>query len=110
MLRDLREALDGEKSAALTQAISGLGGVGKTQLAIEYAYRYANHYSLIWWVRSETSESLSADWEALARRMNLVSREDRLEQGQVIEIVRGALEQRTGWLLVFDNAPNPKAI
>ena len=110
LLRDLREALDGEKSAALTQAIHGLGGVGKTQLAIEYAYRYANHYSLIWWVRSETPESLNADWEALARRMNLVSQEDRLEQGQVIEIVRGALEQRTEWLLVFDNAPNPDAI
>ncbi len=110
LLRDLREALDGEKSAALTQAIHGLGGVGKTQLAIEYAYRYANHYSLIWWVRSETPEALNADWEALARRMNLVSQEDRLEQGQVIEIVRGTLEARTGWLLVFDNAPNPKAI
>ena len=110
LLRDLREALDGEKSAALTQAVHGLGGVGKTQLAIEYAYRYANHYSLIWWVRSETPESLNADWEALARRMNLVSQEDRLEQGQVIEIVRGALERRTEWLLVFDNAPNPDAI
>ena len=110
LLRDLREALDSEKSAALTQAISGLGGVGKTQLAIEYAYRYANHYSLIWWVRSETPEALSADWEALARRMNLVSPEDRLEQSQVIEIVRSALEQRTEWLLVFDNAPNPNAI
>ena len=110
LLRDLREALDGEKSAALTQAIHGLGGVGKTQLAIEYAYRYANHYSLIWWVRSETPESLNADWEALARRMNLVSQEDRLEQSQVIEIVRGALAQRTEWLLVFDNAPNPNAI
>ena len=110
LLRELREALDGEKSAALTQAISGLGGVGKTQLAIEYAYRYANHYSLIWWVRSETPESLNADWEALALRMNLVSQEDQLEQSQVIEIVRGALEQRTGWLLVFDNAPNPNAI
>ena len=110
LLRDLREALDSEKSAALTQAISGLGGVGKTQLAIEYAYRYANHYSLIWWVRSETPEALSADWEALARRMNLVSPEDRLEQSQVIEIVRSALKQRTEWLLVFDNAPNPNAI
>ena len=110
LLRDLREALDGEKSAALTQAIHGLGGVGKTQLAIEYAYRYANHYSLIWWVRSETPESLNADWEALARRMNLVSQEDRPEQSQVIEIVRGALEQRTEWLLVFDNAPDPNAI
>ena len=110
LLRDLREALDSEKSAALTQAIHGLGGVGKTQLAIEYAYRYANHYSLIWWVRSETPESLNADWEALARRMNLVSQEDQLEQSEVIEIVRGALEQRTGWLLVFDNAPNPNAI
>ena len=110
LLRDLREALDGKKSAALTQAIHGLGGVGKTQLAIEYAYRYANHYSLIWWVRSETPESLNADWEALARRMNLVSQEDRLEQSQVIEIVRGALEQRTGWLLLFDNAPDPNAI
>ena len=94
----------------MTQAIHGLGGVGKTQLAIEYAYRNANHYSLIWWVRSETPESLNADWEALARRMNLVSQEDRLEQNQVVEIVRSALEQRTEWLLVFDNAPNPDAI
>ena len=110
LLRELREALDGEKSAALTQAIHGLGGVGKTQLAVEYAYRYANNYSLIWWVRSETPESLNADWEALARRMNLVSQEDQLEQSQVIEIVRGALEQRTEWLLVFDNAPDPNAI
>ena len=65
LLGQLREALGGGESAAITQAIHGLGGVGKTQLALEYAYRFASEYSLIWWVRSEGPESLNADFEAL---------------------------------------------
>jgi len=109
LLRQLREALKGGP-AALTQAIHGLGGVGKTQLAVEYVYRFASDYSLVGWVHSETVESRNADYETLAKRLKLFSREERAEQSEVVEAVRRALEQRDGWLLVFDNAPDPKSI
>ncbi len=111
LLRDLRATLAGGESAALTQAaIHGLGGVGKSQLAIEYVYRYAAEYSLVWWLRSEGAESLNADYEALAKKLGLVSEDDRPEQAQVVEMVREELEHRSGWLLVFDNAPDPKGV
>ena len=113
MLGQLREALGGGKAAALTQAtqaIHGLGGVGKTQLALEYAYRYASEYSLIWWVRSEGPESLNADFEALGKKLGVLSEEGRVDQSEVIQAVRAELEHRTGWLLVFDNARKPDEI
>ena len=111
LLEKVRETLTGGESAAVTQAaIHGLGGVGKSQLAIEYVYRYAPDYSLVWWLRSEKVESLNADYEALAIKLGLVSGEERSEQAQVVEMVREALERRSGWLLVFDNVPKPKDI
>ena len=110
LLRQLREALGGGESAAITQAIHGLGGVGKTQLALEYAYRYASEYSLIWWLRSEGPESLNADFEALGKKLGVVSEEERSEQSEVVEAVRAELEHRTDWLLVFDNARRPDEI
>ncbi|MEX2304426.1 MAG: FxSxx-COOH system tetratricopeptide repeat protein [Bryobacterales bacterium] len=110
LLRGLREALNGGGAAALTQAVHGLGGVGKTQLAVEYVYRFASNYSLVWWVRSETVESRNADYETLAKRLKLFPGGEQAEQGQVIEAVRGALETRDGWLVVFDNVPEPKSI
>ena len=61
VLGDLRQALAHGHPAALTQIITGLGGVGKTQLAIEYAHRYATDYDLIWWVRSEKAAVLAGD-------------------------------------------------
>ena len=88
----------------------GLGGVGKTQLALEYAYRYASEYSLIWWLRSEGSESLNAGFEALGKKLGVVPEEGRAEQSEVVEAVRAALEHRTDWLLVFDNARRPDEI
>ena len=48
LLAELHTALTSGRAAAVTQAISGLGGVGKTQLAAEYAYRSAHEYSLVW--------------------------------------------------------------
>jgi tetratricopeptide (TPR) repeat protein len=96
------------KTAALT-ALHGLGGVGKTQLALEYAYRFAPDYDLVWWVRSETLTSLAGDYAGLAWKLNLPEKES-ADQGAQVAAVRQALGQRSKWLLIFDNAAEPKEL
>jgi tetratricopeptide (TPR) repeat protein len=109
MLADLRAALASGQAAALTQAIHGLGGVGKTQLAVEYAHRHRADYSLVWWVRAEEPAALAGDYAALAAALDLPQKDAR-EQAVIVEAVRRWLEASTGWLLVFDNAGEPADI
>ncbi len=111
LLADLRQALTAEKAAALTQtqAIHGLGGVGKTQLALEYAYRYAADYSLVWWLRSEEPAILAADYASLATALDLPEK-DAQDQSEIIKAVRRWLDHHSGWLLIFDNASEAQAL
>ena len=109
LLAQLRAALMSGQPAALTQAISGLGGVGKTQLAVEYAYRYVAEYDVVWWVRAEEPVTLAGDYAGLAGELGLPE-EDALEQRVVVEAVRRWLGQNAGWLLVFDNARDPTEV
>lgn len=109
-----REMLMGEIARLLKNsrmlgvvALHGLGGVGKSQLALEYAYRHAAEYALIAWIRAETQETTAADYSAIATQLGLPETPD---QRQKIESVRNWLERNDGWLLVFDNAPNPGAL
>jgi tetratricopeptide (TPR) repeat protein len=108
-LTEMRDALHSGKPAALTQALAGLGGVGKTQLAIEYAYRYAADYGIVWWMRSEQAATLAADYAALATALCLPEK-DATEQAAIVAAVRDALQHRRDWLLVFDNANAPGEI
>jgi tetratricopeptide (TPR) repeat protein len=107
LLTRLRQALTSGQPAALTQAIHGLGGVGKTQLAVEYAYRHAADYELVWWVRAEEPAALAADYAALAGPLDLPEK-DEPDQRLVVQAVRRWLGQHDGWLLVFDNARRPE--
>jgi hypothetical protein len=102
-LQCLRQALKSGKPMALTQAIQGLGGVGKTQLAAEYAHRHRNDYAVVWWVRSEEPTTLASDYAALAEPLRLPEW-GATEQDLIVAAVRGWLEAHDGWLLVFDNA------
>jgi len=106
LLKDLHEALTSGKPAALTQALHGLGGVGKTQTAVEYAYRHAKEYDLVWWVRSETPEKLASDYALLAEQLDLKEKSER-DQKIIVQAVSHALAHSTGWLLIFDNAEDP---
>jgi len=105
LLEKLHQALASGERAAFTQtsAITGLGGVGKTQLALEYSYRHAEDYRVVWWVRSEEPAALAADYAGLAGRLNLPEK-DSQDQRITVEAVRRWLEENDGWLLVFDNA------
>lgn len=80
----------GGKAAALTQAIQRLGGVGKTQLALEYAYRYASMYDGVWWLHAETPVTLASDYAALAPHLGVALQAD---QSQMVHEVRAALSQ-----------------
>jgi tetratricopeptide (TPR) repeat protein len=109
LLNAIHSALTSGRYTALTQAIIGLGGVGKTQLALEYSYRYIDEYDVVWWIRSEEPATLTADYAGLAIGLNILSAES-AEQLTVIDVVRRWLENNSNWLLVFDNAQDTNEI
>ena len=100
LLSDLQAALTSGKPVAL----QGLGGMGKTQLAVEYAYRYGSDYNAVWRVRSKESATAAGDYAELARELNLPHLDG---SGEVIKAVRLWLRRNDDWLLIFDNAEGP---
>ena len=109
LLQNLRRNLSevGDDDAVRAAAVYGLGGVGKTQLAIEYAHRFASDYDLIWWIPAEKPKAISGHLATLARRLELPDL-PRLED-QLAEVF-DELGQRDRWLLVYDNATDPAAL
>ena len=97
---------------ALTQAISGLGGVGKTQLAIEYAHRHAEHYDAVLWVVADTPATLATGYADLARALGLPEADRADDANARIRAVRPWLESPDSgrWLLVFDNVERPEVL
>jgi DNA-binding SARP family transcriptional activator/Tfp pilus assembly protein PilF len=85
-------------------ALHGLGGVGKTQLALEYAHRHQGDYDLIWWIAAEQPATVPAQLVALARQLGIPERADRPE---TVQALWDTLRRRDRWLLVFDNADHP---
>jgi tetratricopeptide (TPR) repeat protein len=104
-LSALRAALTQGQTAVLV-ALSGLGGIGKTQLALEYTYRYEAEYAGVWWFRSEIPESLGGDYVTLACRLGLS--EAVRDEDEAISYVDARLAASPkSWLLVYDNAESP---
>ncbi|MGH2507286.1 MAG: NB-ARC domain-containing protein, partial [Ktedonobacteraceae bacterium] len=84
-------------------AISGLGGIGKTQTALAYTYRYRQTYQAVLWVRADTRELLIADFASVATLLGLPEKNDQ-DQSHAVLAVKRWLSRQTGWLLVLDNA------
>ncbi len=105
LLERLHEQLARSHRAALTQstALTGLGGIGKTQTVIEYAYRYRQEYRAVFWVRAASQETLTADMVALAQLLRLPGYESQDEM-QIVAAVKRWLARQQGWLLILDNA------
>jgi tetratricopeptide (TPR) repeat protein len=105
VLKRLYEALRAGKTVALAQpqAISGLGGIGKTQTAVEYAHRYREDYMAVLWVRAEMDSSINSDFVTIANLLALPVKQEQ-EQHRIIEAVKRWFAEHTDWLLIFDNA------
>ena len=92
------------------QTLYGLGGVGKSQLAREYAYRYQADYDIVWWVSAERRSSTIAGMVGLANRLE---QRGSLSDTDAALAVRDALTEGkpfSRWLLIFDNAEDPKVL
>jgi hypothetical protein len=90
---------------AVVRALNGMGGVGKTQLAIEYAHRFADSYDLAWWVNSEQSGLIGDQFATLGVALGWIDASAGMET--VRSVVLAELHRRQRWLLVFDNAEDP---
>lgn len=106
LLEQLHRQLQKEGISALAQAaIHGLGGIGKTQTAIEYAHRFGEHYRFVLWVVAESESAIRAAYLSIARELGLVDAETDLDT--TLLAVKAWLSREDGWLLIFDNADDP---
>jgi tetratricopeptide (TPR) repeat protein len=105
VLARLTSTLHKEQKTALShpQAIAGLGGIGKTQVALEYAYRHRQDYHAILWSLADTREALITTFVNIATLLDLPEKNAQ-NQMVTVEAVKRWLAGRSKWLLVLDNA------
>ncbi|HET8846303.1 MAG TPA: helix-turn-helix transcriptional regulator, partial [Ktedonobacteraceae bacterium] len=89
--------------------LSGLGGIGKTQTALEYAYRHAYDYSAIFWISVDSQETLLASCTAIAEQWSYMKQFVQ-DQKQLVAAVKLWLREHRGWLLILDNVEDPVLI
>jgi hypothetical protein len=116
-LAEIHRTLRGDGSRR-TVVLHGLGGIGKTQLAIAYAKRYRDNYSAVFWLNIKDENSLKQSFVKAAKqilrdhpsasRLSSVDVEENV--GGVIDAVREwlSLANNTRWLMIYDNYDNPK--
>jgi tetratricopeptide (TPR) repeat protein len=104
VLAELDRLLRAEGLVVLT----GLGGVGKTQLALAWLRAHRDDLDVVWWVRAEQEATVTEDLAALADHQHLAEATAAL--ADKLAVARRWLDQTRGWLLVFDNATSPDAL
>ncbi|MEA2563200.1 MAG: hypothetical protein QOH06_4704 [Acidobacteriota bacterium] len=109
-LRHLAESLEtgGQTAIVQQQALYGLGGIGKTRLAVEHAWAFGSRYRAAFFVRADTPEGLRTGLAALARADLLKLGERKAEEETVHEVLAW-LKANPGWLLILDNVDSKEA-
>ncbi|MEV6287485.1 FxSxx-COOH system tetratricopeptide repeat protein [Kribbella sp. NPDC051770] len=107
LLNELEESLTNSSPVVTVKSLHGMGGVGKTQLATEYAHQKASRYDVVWWMDVEEPTTIPDQFAALAAELGL----DIPPEPDVLQAYVGQALSKTGsWLLVFDNADTAESI
>jgi hypothetical protein len=111
LIEQLRKRLTaGGATVVLPAALHGMGGIGKTQTAVEYIYRHLDDYDLIWWIQAAQPTQIRAGLTELAKQLRLPgSSEAHAAVPVVLDALRRGIPVRR-WLLVFDAAESPEAV
>jgi tetratricopeptide (TPR) repeat protein len=104
ILQQVENTLNAGQTTVVTQTIAGLGGVGKTQLALAYSYAHLADYDLIYWLSADSEPGLGEDMLTLARRLKLVPANVTDQQAAVQTLLHWLGQTTQRWLLVYDNA------
>ncbi len=111
LLEHLHRTLVAQTNRASSKmiALSGMGGIGKTQTALEFAYRYADTYNAVLWVQAETQATMNAHFAGLAQTLHLPGSEQWTPY-EARKAVMNWLQNHDRWLLVFDNTDTASLI
>jgi AAA+ ATPase superfamily predicted ATPase len=117
-LTSMREALQGDGSRRKVVLLQGLGGIGKTQLAVSFLKEHADSYSATVWLDAKTEDALRQSFAATAKRLYKYHSGSEplrkaVESNEIDDTVANIKEWFSTkgnhqWLLVFDNVDNPK--
>ncbi|MDL2269112.1 tetratricopeptide repeat protein [Desulfosarcina sp. OttesenSCG-928-G17] len=102
-LESIRTTFQSGDTVFLTQSIKGLGGVGKTQIALKYAFSHEKNYKHVWWIDAATETAIIEGYRAFLEKIG-VSMDPKAPPEHYIHAVRAWMRKNDNWLFIFDNA------
>lgn len=97
-------------SGASPVALQGMGGIGKTQLAMEYAHRFRNAYDFVWWVNSDPVTFVDTQLSDLGRELGLTGGPTIADDARAVLAALGRGDAGARWLMIFDNAEDVETV
>jgi len=109
-LLKLREQLQDAGTSVVVSALQGMGGIGKTQVAMEYAHRFRNAYDAVWWINASEAAFIDTQLSELGKKLGLPGEGGIADQARAVlrTLERGHEVGR--WLVIFDNAEEVESI
>jgi hypothetical protein len=112
LLKQIKDHFSQKTTPAILTACHGLGGIGKTQVALEYVWQHYKDYNGVAWFNAESRDRLQNDYISLGRELNIIHDDDNINAEELARYVKHWLQHpsRAVWLLIYDNADNYRAI